>query len=244
MRFLLGEPPDDPGFAPDPEMGWRKVHVMSPGTLLAIGTLMGIPLAFLIGFLWSQISLPPLSFSLDVMGLGSWSAVLLPFIILIAIATFLVVLVVAHEFVHVFAFPSFGLTSATVFGVWPSRFLPYAHHLGPVSSGRLIVVALAPFIVLSVVPLFAAYFGLMRSPLAAIFSILNSLACGGDLAVCLMLVYQLPTTAVLQNHGGDTWWRPAEPRHSPELAAEPGTNEKRQHRAIEQNTCEETANQP
>lgn len=224
MRFLLGQPPDDPGFDPDPEMGWRKVRVMSPGSLLAIGTLMGVPLAFLTGFLWSQIPLPPLSFSLGAMGLGSWSAVLLPIIIFIAIATFLVVLVVVHEFVHVLAFPSFGLTSATVFGVWPSRFLPYAHHSGPVSSGRLIVVALAPFIVLSVVPLFAAYVGLMRSPLAAVFSILNSVACGGDVAVCLMLVYQLPATAILQNHGGDTWWRPVEPSHAPEPAAGPVSN--------------------
>ena len=158
MRFVLGQPPDDPSFHPDPLAGWRKVREMGPRALMAVGTIMGIPLTVLIGFLWSRIPLSPLSFRIDSIGLGSWSVVLLPFIMMIAIATFFIVLVVAHEFVHILAFPRFGLTSATVFGVWPSRLLPYAHHSGPVSYRRMMVVALAPFIVLSVVPLIASYY--------------------------------------------------------------------------------------
>jgi hypothetical protein len=90
----------------------------------------------------------------------------------------------------------------------------------------MIVVALAPFIVLSVAPLIASYIGLLRSPLGAIFSILNSVACGGDVAVCLMLAYQLPISAVVQSKGGDTWWRPAEQSHALEPAAGPDSNGK------------------
>jgi hypothetical protein len=213
MRFVLGQPPDDPSYHPDPKVGWRKVRLMEPRALIAVGSLLGIPLAVLIGFFWSRMPLPPLTFSIDAIGLGSWSAFLLPLIIIVVIAAFLIVLVIAHEFIHLLAFPNFGLTSATVFGVWPSRLLPYAYHSGPVSCRRMIVVALAPFIVLSVAPLIASYIGLLRSPLGAIFSVLNSVACGGDVAVCLMLAYQLPISAVLQSKGGDTWWRPAEAMH-------------------------------
>ena len=194
---------------------------MGPRALIAVGSLLGIPLAVLIGFFWSRMSVPPLTFSIDAIGLGSWSAFLLPLIIIVVIAAFLIVLVIAHEFIHVLAFPKFGLTSATVFGVWPSRLLPYAYHSGPVSCRRMIVVALAPFFVLSVAPLITSYIGLLRSPLGAIFSILNSVACGGDVAVCLMLAYQLPISAVLQCKGGDTWWRPAEQSRALESAAEP-----------------------
>jgi hypothetical protein len=226
MRFVLGQPPDDPSYHPDPKVGWRKVRWIEPRALIAVGSLLGIPLAVLIGFFWTRMPLPPLTFSIDAIGLGSWSAFLLPLIIIVVIAVFLIVLVIGHEFVHLLAFPSFGLTSATVFGIWPSRLLPYAYHSGPVSCRRMIVVALAPFIVLSVAPLIASYIGLLRSPLGAIFSILNSVACGGDVAVCLMLAYQLPISAVVQSKGGDTWWRPAEQSHALEPAAGPDSNGK------------------
>lgn len=209
MRFVIGQPPDDPGFHPDPEAGWRKVRWMGPRALIAAGSLLGIPLAVLVGYFWLQMPLPPLTFSIDAIGPGAWSESLLPLIIIVVITAFLIILIVCHEFIHVLALPHFGLTSATVFGYWPSRLLPYAYHSGPVSYSRLMVVALAPFIVLSVAPLIASYIGLMRSPLGAIFSILNSVACGGDVTVCLMLAYQLPINAVLQSQGGDTWWRPA-----------------------------------
>lgn len=219
MRFVLGQPPDDPSFHPDARAGWRKVREMGPRALMAVGTVMGIPLTVLIGFLWSRIPLSPLSFRIDSIGLGSGSVVLLPLVMMIALATPLIALVVAHEFVHVLAFPRFGLTSATVFGVWPSRFLPYAHHSGPVTHRRLMVVALAPFIVLSVVPLLASYIGLLRSPLWALFSILNAMACGGDAAVLLTFAYQLPLNATLRNKGWNTWWHAAEQSHALEPAA-------------------------
>lgn len=225
MRFVLGQPPDDPSFHPEPRAGWRRVNEMGPRVLMAVGTIIGIPLAVLIGFLWSHIPLSPLSFRIDSMGLGSWMVVLLPLIMMVALATFLIVLVVAHEFVHVLAFPRCGLTSATVFGVWPSRLLPYAHHSGPVSYRRLIVVAFAPFIVLSVLPLIASYFGLLRSPLSALFSTLNAMACGGDVAVCLTLAYQLPINAILHSKGWNTWWHAAEQSHALEPAAGSVSNE-------------------
>lgn len=197
---------------------------MGPRALVAVGTLVGIPLAVLMGFCWSRMPLPPLTVSMDAMGRGSWSAVLFSVIIVVVIAVFLIVLVVTHELLHVLAFPYCGLTSATVFGVWPSRLLPYAYHSGPVSHSRLIVVALAPLMILSVAPLIASYMGLLRSPLIAIVSILNSVACGGDVAVCLMIAYQLPINAVLQAKAGDTWWRLAEPSHAMEPAAASDSN--------------------
>lgn len=224
MRFLLGQPPDDTSYHADPGAGWRKVRWIGPRAMITLGSLLGIPLAVLIGFFWSRMPLPPLKFSINSIGLGSWSGFLLSLIIIIVIAVCLIVLVIAHEFIHLLAFPNFGLSSATVFGIWPSRLLPYAYHSGPVTCRRMIVVALAPFIVLSVSPLIASYIGLLRSPLSAIFSILNSVACGGDVAVCLMLAYQVPIAAVVQSKDGDTWWIPAEQAHALEPAVGPDSN--------------------
>jgi hypothetical protein len=78
--------------------------------------------------------------------------------------------------------------------------------------------------VLSVVPLLASHIGLLHSPLWALFSILNGIASGGDVAICLTLAYQLPINATLQNNGWDTWWHAAEQSHALEPAAGPDSN--------------------
>jgi hypothetical protein len=210
MRFIIGHPPDDPDFAPEQETGWQKLREMGPATLLIVGSLAGVPLAALFSYAWSRVPGTGLSFSFDVMTLGRWAAVLFPLLVIVTLATFLASLIFVHELIHVLACPRFGLTSATVLGVWPSRVLAYGNHSGPVSFTRGIVVGLAPFLVLSVLPLLVAFGGGPRWPLVAVVSVVNALVCGGDAVICLMLVCQVPFNATLRNEGWDTWWRPAE----------------------------------
>jgi hypothetical protein len=84
MRLVLGPPPDDPSFQPAARPGWRRVREMGPRALMAVGTVMGIPLAVLVGFLWSRIPLPPLSLGAGPAGPGTWSVALLPVVMMAA----------------------------------------------------------------------------------------------------------------------------------------------------------------
>ncbi len=227
MRFVIGKPPEDSDFAPEQEVGWRRLREMGPATLLLVGGAAGVPLAAIAGYAWSQVPGTELSFTFDVpvpasaasatpaMPLGHWSAILLPLLVLMTMATFLVALIFVHELINVLACPGFGLTSATVLGVWPSRMLAYGNHSGPVSFSRFILVGLAPFLVLSVFPFLAAFMGGFHWQFLALVSIVNALVCGGDAAICLMIAYQIPFNATLRNKGWDTWWRPAEHIYGP-----------------------------
>jgi hypothetical protein len=207
MRFIIGPPPDNPDFAPEQEPGWQSLREMGPRTLMLIGSLAGVPLAVLTSYAWSQILETEMTLSFDAMALGHWSAVLLPLLVLLAMAVFLASLIFVHELIHVLACPRFGLTSATVLGVWPSRILAYGNHSGPVSLKRFLLVGMAPFLVLSLAPLLVAFAGGPHWSFLALVSVVNGLVCGGDAAICLMLLYQVPFHATLRNKGWNTWWR-------------------------------------
>jgi hypothetical protein len=83
----------------------------------------------------------------------------------------------------------------------------------------MLVVAPAPFIVVSVVPLLAACLGLIRSPLWVLSSVMNAAARGGDAAVFLAFSRQLPINATVRNKGWATWWQVPEPADAPGAAA-------------------------
>src|SRR5438093_3685045 len=122
MRFIIGPPPDDTDFAPEQE-GWQRLREIGPRTLMLVGSLAGVPLAALFSYAWSRIPGSALAFTLPInaMTLGRWSAVLLPLMVLLSMAVFFAGLIFVHELIHVLACPGFGLTSATVLGVWPSK---------------------------------------------------------------------------------------------------------------------------
>ena len=85
--------------------------------------------------------------------------------------------------------------------------MAYGGHSGPVSCRRFVVVAFAPFLVLSVAPLLVAFVGGPHWPFLMLVSVVNALMCGGDAVICMMLIYQVPFNATVRNKGWDTWWR-------------------------------------
>ena len=215
MRFEFGPPSDDPSFDPEQEAGWQKLREMGPGTIMLIGSLVGIPLAALIGNAWSRIPGGLTSTGFDVMTLGRWSAVLLPLLLLLSMAIFFAGLILVHELIHALACPHFGLTSETVLGVWPRKCIAYANHSGPISLKRGIVIGSAPFMILSVAPLLVAAVGGPQWTLLQWVSVVNAMMCGGDAVIGVMIVSQVPFNATLRNKGWNTWWRSGEPGAAP-----------------------------
>ena len=208
MRFILGPPPDDTDFQPEQE-GWRRLRDIGPGTLMLVGSLAGLPLAALCSYAWSRLSVTALTFTLPTyaMSLGGWSMLLLPLMVLSMLAGFLAALIFTHELIHALACPRFGFTSQTTLGVWPSRFICYATHVGPISCRRGILLGIAPFLVLSVLPLLVAAAGGPRSTFTAAVSVTNALLCGGDAVITVMFLRQIPFNGTMRNKGWDTWWK-------------------------------------
>jgi hypothetical protein len=206
MRFVLGPPPDADDFHPD-ESGWRKLREPSSYALIAVGSLIGVPVGIAFAYLWSQVQVQPISIQLNLSLFGSWAPVaVLVMLPLLALAFFLL-LIAIHELLHALACPKYGLSRETVIGVWPSRLMPYAGHLGEMPCWRYLVMALAPFLVLSVLPLLIAAFVERTPSTLALLSTVNALCCGGDFVLVAVIASQIPLRAAVRNKGWATYWR-------------------------------------
>lgn len=100
-----------------------------------------------------------------------------PLTLLLAIG----LLILFHELFHGLAHPRAGFSSATVIGFDRRLACPYCLYTRPYSRARAIVVALAPFVVLTLLPL-VAFVTWECCPLLAYFATLNAGASAFDLA--------------------------------------------------------------
>jgi hypothetical protein len=197
MRFHLGSIPDE--FTPSD--AWRPIREPGPLLMQCIAAPIGLVSALLTGYGWAQAGLA------NAPRLASPNTALL---IALLVASF-PALIIVHEFVHAVVYPRFGLTSATIIGLWPRRLLFYAHHSGPLARNRFLVVFAMPLLVITIVPLAIALAGLLPPFLfawTAWFSTWNALfACGDILGFCLIF-FQVPRHALVQNQSWSTYWKP------------------------------------
>jgi hypothetical protein len=208
MRFALGPPPDTIDFAPERD-GWQRVRMPSPRRLMIVGSAVGIAMGALVVFGWRQVPAGTPLVLMDLSTFGPWAALATPLILLLSVVISFAGLLVVHELIHVLACPGLGLSSANVMGVWPSRLLPYADYQGPLPCWRAIIVALAPFTILSLVPLAVAFLAGSAPTFWMLVSVVNALGCGGDALLCFVMTSQVPLGAVVQSKRWDMWWRPA-----------------------------------
>ncbi len=123
---------------------------------------------------------------------------------------FYVVLIVVHEAIHLCLHPKQAWSKNSVVGVMFKPFVFYAQYLGQLSRNRFLAVLLAPFLVLTVLPLLAAVFVGVPSSLGiwlALTSSVNALAACADLLGAALCFRQIPTDAVIRNNGWKTYWR-------------------------------------
>jgi Putative zincin peptidase len=168
-----------------------------------LATPVGVATATVVWTAWQRLVLVP-SLLFDTRTGGAVLAVAL---ILLSFP----LMIVVHELLHAVAQPRFGSSDATLIGVWPSRLLFYAHYSGPLSRDRFLGVFVLPFLVMSVLPLLLAAGGALPTVLvfpAAWCSTWNAFFCCGDLLGGGLILSQVPRTAIVQNSGWRTYWKP------------------------------------
>jgi hypothetical protein len=74
------------------------------------------------------------------------------------------------------------------------------------SRNRFIAILIAPFVVLSVLTLIVCAIAGITHPLPVTGSIVNALLACGDLLGVLLLLWQVPSHATIQNQTWRTYW--------------------------------------
>ena len=199
MRFHVGPIPQDE----IPDHSWRPIREPGPWLIQVIALPIGLGVALLTLQCWKRLGLPPsLHFQ-------HGQAVL--FVIGLALSFPLLFLV--HELLHAVVHPRCGATPNTLIGAWPSRMLLYAHYCGLLTRNRFLAVFAMPFLVITVLPLLLALAGVLppaASPVAAWFSSWNAFFACGDYCGMALIFFQVPRSAVVQNFGWRSYWKPAE----------------------------------
>ena len=202
MRFHFGPIPETPGFVP--ELPWKPLKEPPPMMLQWVALPVAVMSGGIVGGLWAWLT--PASRLSEVPSLGAW--VLAAFVWLIPV----------HEAIHALVHPGRGLSDRTCIGMWLSRGLFYAHCHGPMSRDRFIAILIAPFMVLSILPLIGcALIGEVHL-LSFTGSMVNALLACGDLLGVMLLLWQVPRNATIQNQSWRTYWRSeplfADPSHT------------------------------
>jgi hypothetical protein len=163
--------------------------------------LCALPVAVLVasalGFAWSRVGLRETSGTIDLVGM---------FVALVAVA----LLLLGHELLHAVALPGFGLSSATTLGFWLKWMTPYISHEGELPRGRNVLVALMPFLVLSIAPLLVCILFPPPPLWVVALSVLNGIGASADLVAAALIATQVPSSGFVRSRGYETWWRPSE----------------------------------
>lgn len=216
MRFYSGPFPENPIFNPEAE-GWFAV----PETENLQAVYRKAKRASLVLFLfWLPLylfALPLELFVPQVIHLSSnvfriqYPILQLP---LWLVLTILILFIPTHEIIHALCCPQLGLSAKTVFGLWFQKGFFYVHHEGPMSRNHLLLVLVAPYIVLSLLPL--AAIGVFKvldwTPELLIslawLSLLGSIFAGGDFVSIGLLLSHIPSAAIVRNKGRRSYWKP------------------------------------
>lgn len=187
-KFRIGRPPRH---QLDIITGWKSIKTFDQRRLLfslCIGTVIGLFMALL----WRTNFDNSIPF-----GSPTWIEILL------VLAT----LTIAHEALHLLGFPSFGLNSKTVVGVWPEAGSPYVQYMSPMSRNRFLIVSALPFLVLSILPFAAALSEV--GPIAQLswISVLNCIGAGSDIFVFIQVLRSVPSKASVIESEESLYWQ-------------------------------------
>lgn len=198
MRFRIGPVPDDMSFSPA-EGEWRKLAEPTFGVLMLLAIPVSVSVTAAVLFAWTALA--------RVHGVeDAGQFVITPTTLLVGVFA-LAALATVHELAHAAALPGFGLSSATVVGFWPQKLTPYVSYEGELARNRYAFAGLAPFLLLSGLPLLAGLMLGLMPPWLVMLSTLNAFVSSGDLIGVGLLLWQTPRDAVVRSKGLQTWWR-------------------------------------
>jgi hypothetical protein len=201
MRFHYGAVPENEAFHPEAE-GWRGVREPNPMMM----QLLALPMMFVLMAVWGLAVLmlvgPDLVFS-ELSGLaGNWGAYLL-------CGGFFFLLIPLHELLHALVHPGWGFSPRTIIGFWMSKGLFYAHYDGIMPRNRFLLILLAPYLVMGVLATIGVAAFPEWRPVLLAFSFWGSILPCGDFVGVIIVLFQIPARAVVQNMGWKTFWKPA-----------------------------------
>lgn len=127
--------------------------------------------------------------------------------LMLALVLPLAIYFLAHELVHALAGPSFGLTDASIVGVWPAGGVAYSYYDGEMSRERFMLVLLMPFLALSVLPLCLAVASGGNSPFLAALSLVNVVGSYVDLHNAGHIFLKVPSGAAVRMGNDGLWFR-------------------------------------
>jgi hypothetical protein len=117
----------------------------------------------------------------------------------------LVLLLILHELLHLIFIPNFIKSEKTYVGI--TLFGGFVTTEEEISKSRYIIIAIAPFMIISVVlPIILGILGLL-TPTLKFLIILNSMGSSVDLFNLLLIMKQVPKNAILKSNGSDTYWK-------------------------------------
>lgn len=185
MRFHYGFPPEAEPLIKKPRkiiVDYTKLHVQALlVSMLVIGPTLYLAcrLKFANSTIFGIFELGPFSF------LGLMAGTIL-----------------AHELIHLISHPHIGLSQNSYIGVLPKSFLVYASYQGIQTRSTLILTLLAPFALLTVLPIAACLMDVLPKDWVSVaigILIINGMAASGDLIQTALVIKNIPSSAMI--HG-------------------------------------------
>lgn len=192
MRLRVGGIPDSPDFVAGED--WKPLKEPTPWLMQLFALPLGIVL--FVFFVWAWANWTPLggaeirSIGFLVLGLASFAP-----------------LIVFHELIHMWVHPEAGRSGRSILGFWPSRLLFFAHYDGELTRERFLAIVVMPLLVISCLPLTVSITAGTSHSLVAWLSCWNALFACGDVFAILLVIFQVPSGAIVRNKGWRTYWK-------------------------------------
>ena len=191
------------------EDGWHRIHSPSPRPGFVLAGVIGLALPFA-SCVWLTVA-GGLVARVRVGGKGADASTTNGTVILL-----LLLIIPLHELLHAIWHPRFGLSPQTVVAIWPTKLRFGVYYDGCMTRRRWLAMRLAPFILLTLVPVGLLTLFRFVSALAALDVILealflvNGIGSGGDVVAAIWVLRQVPAGAQVCFHGGKAYWQAAQ----------------------------------
>jgi hypothetical protein len=145
-----------------------------------------------------------------------WGAVLLALLLYIPL----------HELLHLVWQPRLGLSNQSILVIWPTKFRFGVYYEGCMTRTRWLLMRIAPFVVLSLIPagVLAIFqkvpFNHTIMTFLEVLLVVNGVGSGGDVMAMMLVLFQVPPSALLCFRGGRAYWKANSPfNNTPNLRA-------------------------
>ncbi|OEF98969.1 hypothetical protein BHF71_10440 [Vulcanibacillus modesticaldus] len=186
MKFIVGKPPNI-NFNPQNE-GWKSEKESG---LIKLQILV-IPIALVLALIIDSIY-----YILNINIFDSYVSIIYIALIIIPL----------HELSHALLFPKGIFSEDVLFGFYPKALIFYAHYEGEIKRKRFLLVLLAPFIIISILPLIYIIVSGSKNVFLAEVIFINAMASSIDLLTITQTMKKIPKNALIRYKGFKSFWK-------------------------------------